>query len=259
MQPHFLPGLLFAAGLCGLAALPARGQVRDDCRGPERTDTPIDVTLDDLALSGAYKRKAVRTKGHVETEVDASGRKRYVLKDGLERVGIVPCPEVGRDFEEMAMRRPRLDVTGMASDNPDPDAGRNPLVPSTRILVWAFTDITAHERARRAVTSAGLGEVLDGADSQIGRTVRVLGQFGGRNLLKDLPADSAPDTEAWVLRDGRQAVWVVGKRPEGSGFKLNPDYAPDAARWLEVEGKLERCTAGVCLRARKVSLSAPPS
>jgi hypothetical protein len=47
------------------------------------------------------------------------------------------------------------------------------------------------------------------------------------------------------------------RRPAAN--KLDPDDPPDAARWLEVEGKLERCGAGYCLRARKVSLSAPPS
>lgn len=249
--------LLLAAAACVLPASSARGQGRDPCDRPERNDTPIDVTLDDLALSAAYREKAVRTKGHVETEVDASGRRYYVLRDDLGRVGLVPCPDVGRDFEEMAIRRPRLEVTGLASDKSG--SGADPRVPATNILVWAFADISDLARGRRQVTSAGLGEVLKGAESQIGRTVRVLGQFGGRNLLKDLPADSAPDPSAWVLRDGRQAVWVIGKRPEGSGFKLNPDYAPDAARWLEVEGKLERCTAGLCLRARKVALSAPPS
>jgi hypothetical protein len=247
--------LLLAAGVCGLSLSTARGQARDPCDRPERNDTPIDVTLDDLALSAAYREKVVRTRGLVETEVDTSGQRRYVLRDGPARVGVVPCPDVGRDFEEMAVRRPRLEVTGLASDK----AGTNPLVPSTQILLWAFVDVSDVERSRRQATSGGLAEVLKGAESQLGRTVRVLGQFGGRNLLKDLPADSAPDASAWVLRDGRQAVWVVGKRPEGSGFKLNPDYAPDAARWLEVEGKLERCAAGLCLRARKVSLSAPPS
>jgi hypothetical protein len=250
--------VLFAVLLCAPAASPARAQEQDACHGPERADTPIDVTLDDLALSAAYKHKAVRTRGQVETEFDTSGRRRYVLRDGLERVGILPCADVGREFEEMATRRPRLEVTGLASDNPDAGSGTTPLLPTTRILVWAFVDVSEAERGRRQVMSAGLAEALGGAEP-IGRTVRVLGQFGGRNLLKDLPADSAPDATAWVLRDGGRAVWVVGKRPEGSGFKLNPDYAPDAARWLEVEGKLERCAAGVCLRARKVSLSAPPS
>jgi hypothetical protein len=249
--------LLVAAALCGLSSSAARAQGRDPCDRPERLDAPIDVTLDDLALSAAYREKAVRTRGQVETEVDTSGRRRYVLRDGLERVGLVPCPDVGRDFEDVAMRRPRLEVTGLASDKSA--SGPDPRVPATLILVWAFADISDLHRGRRQVTGAGLGEVLKGAESQIGRTVRVLGQFGGRNLLKDLPPDSAPEGAAWVLRDGRQAIWVVGKRPEGSGFKLDPDYAPDAARWLEVEGKLERCAAGLCLRARKISLSAPPS
>jgi hypothetical protein len=250
-------GSLAIAGLLALDT--AGGQDRDLCRGPERADPPIDVTLDDLALSTSYRRKAVKTRGDLETEVDASGRRRYTLREGRERVAVVPCFEVGRDLEDFTGRRPRLEVTGLASENPEAESGSNPRVPATRILIWSFTDISNQDRPRRPTAGAGLTEVMGAGDAQIGRTVRVTGQFGGRNLLKDLPADSAPDDSAWVLRDGSQAIWIVGKRAEGPGFKLDPAYASDAGKWLVVEGKLERCGALLCVRARRVTLSGPPS
>jgi hypothetical protein len=242
-----------------LAAAGAIAQERELCTGPERSATPIDVTLDDLALSAAYRRKAVRTKGDVEVDVDTSGRRRYRLRDGQERVALTLCAEIGRDFEEMAIRRPRLVVVGLAMDSTEVGATQKPLEPATRVVVWEFTDVSETERPRRTPTSGGIAEVMESDEAKAGKTVRMLGQFGGRNLLKDLPADSAPDPAAWVLRDGSQAVWVIGKRPEGSGFKLDPGYAPDAGKWLVVEGKIEPCAAGLCLRARRLMLSAPPS
>lgn len=236
-----------------------REQEREFCNGAERSDTPIDVTLDDLALSAAYRRKAVRTKGQVELDVDKSGRRRYMLRDGAERVSLDLCPAIARDFEDMALGHPRVVVVGLAIDSTDAGSARTPLQPATRVVVWEFTDVSQMERPRRAPASGGIAEMMESDEAKAGKTVRMLGQFGGRNLLKDLPPDSAPDPAAWVLRDGSQAVWVIGKRPEGSGFKLDPGYAPDAGKWVVVEGKLESCAAGVCLRARRVVLSAPPS
>ena len=54
-------------------------------------------------------------------------------------------------------------------------------------------------------------------------------------------------------------VWVLGKEPRGKGWRLDPTYAADSRRWLEVEGRLERCGTAVCLKAKNVVLSAPPA
>jgi hypothetical protein len=252
--------VLWTVALSGtLAAAPAAAQSRGVCNVPERSATPIDVPLDDLALSGGYRNKAVRTKGYLEVEPEAAGGKRYVLRDGPERVAMMPCPEIARDLEDVATKRPRLEVVGLASDNPDAEANRNPLVPATRLLVWSYTDVAELERARRGPGGSDLAALLEATEPTLGKTVRVTAQFGGRNLLKDLPPDSAPDDDAWVLRDASKAIWVIGKRPEGQGFKLDPDYARDAGKWLAVEGRLERCGERLCLRARRVTLSGPPS
>ena len=245
--------LLFLATCLSIGAPRAQGQRNDPCDLPERYHDPIDVALDDLAVPGAYKGRAVRVKGVVQTYPDVSGGRRYVLREGMERVGLVPCPGVASDFDDLASRWPRLEVTGVVTG--EPGAGSDPMVPSVAVLVWAFADISPLEQPGRKSAGFSLGDLLRAGDAELGKKVAVTGQFGGRNLLGDLPAASAPEPSAWVLRDGRQAIWVVGKRPEGSGFKLDPDYAPDAARWLVVEGKLERCGTILCLKARRVSLT----
>jgi hypothetical protein len=251
-RPRATRALLLLATCLSIGAPPAHGQRNDPCDLPERYHDPIDVALDDLAVPGAYKRRAVRVKGVVQTYPDVSGGRRYVLREGKDRVGLVPCPGVASEFDDLASRWPRLEVTGVVTG--EPGAGSDAMLPSVAVLVWAFADLSPLEQPGRQSAGVALGDLLRAGDAPPGKKVVVKGQFGGRNLLGDLPAASAPEVSAWVLRDGRDAIWIVGKRPEGPGFKLDPDYAPDAARWLVVEGKLERCGAVICLRARRVSL-----
>jgi hypothetical protein len=74
----------------------------------------------------------------------------------------------------------------------------------------------------------------------IGKVVHVVGLFGGHNLLGDLPAGSELAPSDWVLRRGRDAVWVTGRPPRGHGWSLDPSYAGDSAHWLEVTGRVEK-------------------
>ncbi len=66
--------------------------------------------------------------------------------------------------------------------------------------------------------------------------VTVTGQFRGRNLYGDLP--EAPGMARWefVLRADGASIWVVGIRPRGRGFDLDPSARVDTSRWLEVSG-----------------------
>jgi hypothetical protein len=238
----------------------AAAQSVDPCKGFEaRLATPTDVTLDDLAHSSDYKGRAVRTKGTVDFEVDpaTSRRGKFVLRQGLTRVPVVPCYQIERDFEDAASKRPELQVHGLFMDLPGAPASSG--TPGLGILIWSYVDAAELERPRRQAAGGGLAQLLESPDPPLDKTLRLTGQFGGKNLLKDLPPESAPEASAWVLRDGRQAIWVVGKKPEGIGFKLDPEYPADAGKWIAVEGKLERCGALLCLRARRVSLSGPPS
>jgi hypothetical protein len=70
--------------------------------------------------------------------------------------------------------------------------------------------------------------------------VTVVGQFGGRNLLGDLP--DAPAMSRWdfVLRSADAAIWVTNLRPRGRDFELALDARIDTGRWLEVSGTLQQ-------------------
>ena len=101
--------------------------------------------------------------------------------------------------------------------------------------------------------------ILDEPSAFSGKTARIMGQFRGRNLFGDLPANSARTKDAWVLKDGDTAMWVTGKLPKGDGWKLDLDYKGDTKNWLEVEGKPEVVNGIVHLKASKVFMTRPPA
>jgi hypothetical protein len=70
--------------------------------------------------------------------------------------------------------------------------------------------------------------------------ITVTGQFGGRNLLGDLP--DAPGQSRWdfVLRSADAAIWVTNLRPKGKDFELALDSRIDTGRWVEVSGTLQQ-------------------
>jgi len=70
--------------------------------------------------------------------------------------------------------------------------------------------------------------------------VTVTGQFGGRNLLGDLP--DAPGQSRWdfVIRSADAAIWVTNLRPRGKDFELSLDARIDTGRWVEVAGTLQQ-------------------
>ena len=72
------------------------------------------------------------------------------------------------------------------------------------------------------------------------QNVTVTGQFGGRNLLGDLP--DAPGQSRWdfVLRSADGAIWVTNLRPKGKDFELALDAHIDTGRWITVSGTLQQ-------------------
>lgn len=73
------------------------------------------------------------------------------------------------------------------------------------------------------------------ADQQL----TLVGQFGGRNLLGDLPDAPAQSRYDFVLRSADAAIWVTNLRPRGRDFELSLDGRMDTGRWLEVSGRLQ--------------------
>lgn len=74
----------------------------------------------------------------------------------------------------------------------------------------------------------------------VDQRITIVGQFGGRNLLGDLP--DAPGQSRWdfVLRSADAAIWVTNLRPRGKDFELALDTRIDTGRWLEVSGTLQQ-------------------
>ena len=239
--------------------------------GPPRV-----ADLDAIVISDGYQRTHVITEG--EMSQFQSGR-YWTLRQGGSTLLVIP----GRDFDPSDLDRVvgrRVEVRGIIRlirkkeylRGVDLDEIEDPILPPMpppmfeqgwpRISITAFEirDRTNPGRDRVRETSSGMvQQILDDPVANVGKTVRVYGQFRGRNLFGDLPANSARGKDDWVLKDGDTAVWVLGKEPKGKGWKLDLDYKGDARKWLEVEGKPEVMNGVVYLKAGKVEMSkAPP-
>ena len=73
----------------------------------------------------------------------------------------------------------------------------------------------------------------------LGQKVTIIGQFGGRNLLGELPDAPAASRYDFVLRSADAAIWVTNLRPRGKDFELSLDTRIDTSRWVEVSGTLQ--------------------
>ena len=91
-----------------------------------------------------------------------------------------------------------------------------------------------------------------------GKPLTMAGQFRGANLCADLPPASRRDAADWILLTPEGAVWVVEHRPEGRGFRLDPESRGDTSRWLQVRGKVEVSGEARYVRASSVELVPRP-
>ncbi len=90
--------------------------------------------------------------------------------------------------------------------------------------------------------------------------ITVTGQFGGRNLLGDLPDAPAQSRYDFVLRSADAAIWVSNIRPRGKDFELALDARIDTGRWLEVSGTMQqgRGLQWLDATAGSLTLTTPP-
>jgi len=86
----------------------------------------------------------------------------------------------------------------------------------------------------------GIRNIVLHPSRYLDQKVTVVGQFGGRNLLGDLP--EAPAVSRWdfVVRSADAAIWVTNLRPRGKDFELALDARIDTGRWVEVSGTLQQ-------------------
>jgi len=107
--------------------------------------------------------------------------------------------------------------------------------------VGQVTALIASSVAPAAPPSApSIRNIVLNPSRYLDQKVTVTGQFGGRNLLGDLP--DAPGQSRWdfVIRSADAAIWVTNLRPKGKDFELALDARIDTGRWLEVAGTLQQ-------------------
>ena len=226
----------------------------------------------DLAgiVRGEHDRVNVATRGYLARFDEPY----FALEQGTERVMVIPMPGssalleslLGRELQVEGFVRRLYERQGTClqdmpqsyCDDPDlpftPDRAGRTDWPRVSITVWSAVERDAREAARPA-DHGSLADLLDGAESNEPVTVR--GRFCGVSLCGS-PATAAPERGAWRVADGDASIWVVGKEPRGKGWRLDPGYAADASRWVEVTGKVVACGAARCLRASKVELVPAP-
>jgi hypothetical protein len=213
-----------------------------------RYGTAEDIPLEEvirMLQRGERFAHAVRTRGRFEDPGSGAAprsRPTYALCEGPRCLSpIRPVEEIAHAFEvaSASFRARELEIVG-AFDNGE-------------VLFWIYTLATASEAQPRAPGGGLSLEALVKQEAPFGtRDVTVRGQFRGRNLFADLPADSAATPADWVIGDGPFYVWVTGKPPKGSGFSLDPSSRADCAFWLAIEGRPERHGEVVVLRARRI-------
>lgn len=244
--------------------------------GRRGLDPVVPATLEDVA-QGRYVREVVKVKGQL---VRLGLEQKYrELRENDARVLVIVVPELerevlgflGRKVEVVGFVRALEEEQGtcrflgdmvpasfcLDSDMPPkPDLKGHVDWPRVSLTVWSVTDDLAFARPRQPGDGASRLADLMAAGDVAGEIV-VVGRFCGAGLC-GRPASAPPEPRAWLLQDGDTAVWVVGREAKGSGWRLDPAYAGDSARWLEVTGRLTRCGSIACLRARKVALATPP-
>jgi hypothetical protein len=163
------------------------------------------------------------------------------------------------EFEVDSLNLQEIEVVG-TFEAPVGSDRRGPTLTTSTGEFWFW----AYSRGPEKPSQAGrtglltLEDLIARPDRLAGETVKVVGQFRGKNLFGDLDATGQP-ADGWVIKDGAFAVWVVGKKPKGSGWSLDPTSRSDSARWVQVTGTLDRKESVTRLKATEVALVPPPA
>jgi hypothetical protein len=232
---------------------------------------PEVVPLEEIALyPDRYQKRMVRTQGYLDPGLVAYEPFLRESGDALLLLAVVPGNDAdmlrGRRVEALGVIRrirPKQYVRGVDLDKiEDPDLPVMPApdgrLPQLTLSFLSVFDATPLAHGGDAAESGLLRRLLDDPGTR-GRKLRVVGQYRGSNLFGDLPEGASPDRDAFVLKDGEAAIWVVGKAAAGKGFRLDPRSRADSRFWLEVEGRLTRCAELPCLRASRVRMAARPA
>ena len=162
------------------------------------------------------------------------------------------------EFEADSLQFHEIEVLGtfeaaVGKDNPGGDMS----TATGGFWFWAYSLGPAKPSQAGRTGLLALEDLVAQPDRLNGETVKVVGQFRGNNLFGDLDGADAPG-DGWVIKDGAFAVWVVGKKPKGSGWSLDPASRGDTSRWVQVTGTLDRKGKVTRLKAMEVALVPPP-
>ena len=224
-----------------------------------RYGKPQWVSLENIARGEAPLSGALRTIGMLQVEradhFDHSSPMTYALvsRDAMEKrakLFICPVPEIEDNFVAVAesLRFREVEVVG----TPDPQGSDACRRGSAGFVFWSYAVV---EPKPPAAGPSGdvtpIGSILEDADRFRRRTVKVVGQFRGRNLFGDVPAGEVP-AEGWLIKDSGALLWIVGHEPRGKGFALDPLSEADGKWWVQVTGTPETREGRVVFRAREI-------
>jgi hypothetical protein len=224
------------------------------------------IPLEELLNGNIPLNGAVRTSGILEAGPRVRGaQRRYSLSMPMERralttrtrLPITPGMVIrdSFDFDADSLNMREIEVVGTFQAGVGSDAGTG-----TGFWFWAYSAAERDNGDKPRPSPAGLLAIEDlvGRPASLAKeTVRVRGQFRGKNLFGDLVPAGAP-ADGWVIKDGESAVWVSGRRPKGNGWSLDPESRSDTTRWVEVVGKIETREGITFLKAAQVALVPAP-
>lgn len=244
------------AALAVLAALAGTAAAQDY----ETIYSPIaDVSLDDLIDSAmVYDGRGVRVTARLDLYT-IPGSTAYTLSEGVSRqVLLIPVPEIRDQFEFEARQYVgrQVEVEGLFDSRGDVGLAQGG--PRGRISFWKFVGPPEDRDGDIKASDVSLESLVRAPGQRDGQMVRVIGQFRGRNLFRDLPATSQLRSSDWVLKDDIFAVWITGRKPQGDGFRLDATLKRDTGKWLEVTGKVRTRRGTTYLDAVAVRLTDRP-
>jgi hypothetical protein len=253
-------GRLAAAALVVSVVARVQGQVEVGAGADyeARFGKPIDVSLTDLFNSPeAYEGKSIRVAGRMDM---GPSFRSYVFSEAGVTVLLLPLPEVAPAFMEAAIQfvGQKVEVTGVFTRTQG-NAEELQSRPRGAIEFWSYLGPPEEVKGPIKAPDVTLEALVTLPGRRDGQTIRVVGQFRGKNLYGDLPARSQRDSADWVIKDDVYAVWVSGRKPKGEGFALDAGLKRDTGKWLEVIGRPETRGGVTYLRAVRVSLASPPS
>ena len=238
-----------AAVLDALDRGPAPGEVlRETLHGD-----PEDVPLTDLLQNPLpYEGHAVRITARLN---NASSGGEFVLVVDGKKLLLSPTTEAAQVLAQRSQEwsGQEIEATGVFAQRLDPSSGD----PVPTLRVWKYA--RSGEAQQGDMFSARVVTLKDltTTPAPSGEMVRVVARFRGRNLHKDLPG-KPPQTDAWVVKQGAHAAWVLGMPPRGKGWRLDPGSLADTRHWLEIVAKTEMREGVLQLTAVRVAPAEPP-